>query len=764
MSRRQRRTRQRTGAPPRAPEAVPRNIGLAAAVLLMLALVPLPLAAEEPAPPEDSVAEEELQVYEIEPTQVRARKPATAASDQTVLDKDFLNFPRQNPSDLLRIVPGIFINQHTGGGKAHQIFLRGFDAEHGQDLAGYLDGIPLNEPSHVHGQGYLDLHFLIPESIQRTKVIKGPYLPEYGNFAVAGVAEFVTRPYIPDNSISLTYGSFDSFRGLGQIAADFDGKQLYVAADGNRSDGFTDPGEFWAVRGLVSALLPVGRRGDVRILTSHYHSSFDAADVVPTSYGYAQRPPVGRFDAVDPTDGGESIRHQLGLSYSREQGDSRFDVIGYYNYRKTLLFTNYTYFLLNPEPNRGDQYELWENRHYGGLRTSYTFPLPIGCLDLQTKVGLDARVDSVQQSQWNTNRRARFNKITDYTFLETNLGAYLKETWFVNRYLQIMAGVRLDAVLYDVEGSQDLAYKNLCTNQPDVLQEVPVSANTYQWVPSPKVSVVVTPFDRPGGFFNTLDLYLNYGEGFTSSRASLIANAEAPDLSGFPEAPCVELQTRYSGVDHDIPKARGAEGSFRLFFWDRKASFYATLWWADKEQELVFEPETGISNPRGSSRRIGQEAGLRLEPLDWLYLTFDFFHTNAEFREPQTSMSSDKIPGTPELIFQHVVSVRHPSGLHGSLRGRYVGERPLPRERPLSTLHADPYYVMDLLAGYEARRWAVELVIENLFDTEWDDTSFAYPSSPEPSTTRPAGVATYQGKHITPGTPFAIRGTVTLKF
>jgi hypothetical protein len=168
--------------------------------------------------------------------------------------------------------------------------------------------------------------------------------------------------------------------------------------------------------------------------------------------------------------------------------------------------------------------------------------------------------------------------------------------------------------------------------------------------------------------------------------------------------------------------------------------------------------------PRGGSRRIGQEVELRIMPADWLYLTFDFFHTQAEFIDAQTGMSSDQIPGTPEILFEHVISVQHPLGINGALRGRYVGARPLPREVPLTTLYSDPYYVADLLLGYERSWWGVELGINNLFGAVWDDTSFAYPSSPEASLTRAAGVATYYGKYITPGIPFSVQGTVTVRF
>jgi len=370
----------------------------------------------------------------------------------------------------------------------------------------------------------------------------------------------------------------------------------------------------------------------------------------------------------------------------------------------------------------------------------------------------------VDQKQSNTHRREVFNTAREYDFLESRLGAYLKETFYVNRYLQVMAGIRLDAILYDIRGTQDLAYRNICTNQRDTLQNVPVAANTYQWNYSPKAAVVITPYENPRGLVNTLDIYLNYGEGFEGTQASLIANLDPPDVSRYPQAGCVELPSAYPGNDHRIPRARAAEGAFRWYFWDERVSVAAGIWWADKEEELVFEPESGISMPRGASRRIGQEVELRVTPLDWLYLTVDFFHTQAVFLDAQAGMSSDRIPGTPEFLFQHVISVQHPSGFNAALRGRYVGPRPLPRQRPLSTLYSDPYYVADLFLGYERPRWGVELGIQNLFASAWDDTSFAYPSSPEPSTTRPPGTPTYEGKYITPGIPFAVQGTVTLRF
>ena len=148
---------------------------------------------------------------------VTAERPLSAASDKSFRDSDFVLRPRNSAQDMLRLVPGLVLAQHAGGGKAEQIFLRGFDADHGTDVNISVDDVPVNMLSHGHGQGYADLHFIIPETIQEVDVVKGPYDTRYGDLATAGVVAFQTKDSLKNNLLKLEGGSFDEYRALALI-------------------------------------------------------------------------------------------------------------------------------------------------------------------------------------------------------------------------------------------------------------------------------------------------------------------------------------------------------------------------------------------------------------------------------------------------------------------------------------------------------------------------------------------------------------------
>src|SRR5581483_5718427 len=179
----------------------------APAVLLGVLLGVTPAAAES-APPAAPPAPEAT----LAPVLVTAPPPVASSSEQLIPGKDFELRPHGRPADVLRLVPGLIINQHQGGGKAEQYLLRGFDADHGTDLAIFVDGVPVNLRSHAHGQGYADLHFLIPETIRAVDALKGPYFPEYGDFDTAGAVRFLTRDFVEENTLEISGGSFNTQR------------------------------------------------------------------------------------------------------------------------------------------------------------------------------------------------------------------------------------------------------------------------------------------------------------------------------------------------------------------------------------------------------------------------------------------------------------------------------------------------------------------------------------------------------------------------
>ncbi len=683
----------------------------AALILMISCLAPAASMAQDPAQG-DTVAGLEIETVEVE-----ARKPITAYSDRVIRDKDFLNFPRQNPSDLVRLIPGIHVNQHTGGGKAHQYFLRGFDAEHGQDLAGYFDGIPLNEVSHVHGQGYLDLFFIIPETLSSVHVIKGPYQPEYGNFAVAGAINFVPE-VMPDKSrAKATYGSFNTWRIMAQAGARAGQAYVHAAADRERTDGFTEPGNMDASRAFLMLTRPFGQGNVARVLAAYYNSEYDAADVVPAKWIALDW--LDRFDAVDHSCGGESYRSILGLTLSRERRDFVAGARAYYQDRESLIFSNYTYYLLHPE--KGDQYEMRDNRSFYGADLWAAVKSDLAGVQAEHKVGVNLRSDRVDQAQYNTRDRDRFNTLFSYDFTESSAGVFVKEMVWPAKWLQVMAAARYDRVFYDVTGTRDVQ------NQAQTLEDQPLESRTWAEVISPRIALVISPIKNENAKVNSLDLFANYGIGFTTQRAA---------------------QSALPPPDHSIPKARMYEAAARASLLKNRLSVACGYWAADKEEELVFAPELGYATEKGESRRQGQDLELRYRPIEWLYLAFDLFHTKAEFVE-----TGDPVPGTPEWLSTQTVTVRHPSGVRGAIRGRWEDGRPL-----LFGFSSREYWVMDLLAAYQADRWEIELELDNVFNREWDDTSFAYTSRPEPD-----GLS-YTGLHITPGTPRAARISLSIRF
>jgi outer membrane receptor protein involved in Fe transport len=240
---------------------------------------------------------------------VTGRRPMTAASSVTVRDRDFLLRPHSRPAGILAVVPGIYVVQHAGGGKANQYFLRGFDADHGTDVALSVDGVPVNLVSHGHGQGYADLNFIIPELIQRIEVHKGPYFAATGDFATAGAIDLVTRRSLEASQISFSGGMFDSFRGLVVASPQLDGWQPLLAGEVHATNGPFDHGEGLQRFNLFAKLtreLGGAARPSLSLGATSYGSGWNASGQIPLREVRAGR--LGRFGSVAPTEGGSSQR------------------------------------------------------------------------------------------------------------------------------------------------------------------------------------------------------------------------------------------------------------------------------------------------------------------------------------------------------------------------------------------------------------------------------------------------------------------------
>ena len=677
----------------------------------------LPIKPEiKPAAPEDvdvsKLAEKGDTV--LNEVTVTAKPFLTAASDQHIRNQDFANFPRQNPSDLVRLIPGVHVSQHTGGAKAYQYFLRGFDAEHGQDLGAYLDGIPLNEPSQVHGHGYLDLHFLIPETISSIRVIKGPYDPEFGNFATAGAIDFQPRRHAENNTASATAGMYGTARVLGAFGVEKDPYLFVGAIEGDHSDGYTKPGDSNAYRANTGHTFLLGCWA-LNLMTHHYGQDSATSDVVPEKW--IEDGKINRFGTLDDTDRVVSNLNLVGLTADMEKGANDFRIQAFYNFKRTTIWSNYTFYLLNP--TKGDQQEMLDNRNVYGLNLRYKNVSEIGPTVWNSALGIQWRFDQVHQILANTTKRDRWNVINDLDFYENALGFWLRENILLTRWLTIVPGARADLIHYSGAGSFDERFFNIYTNKADTREDVEQTWDQSSWIVSPKATIVLTPLP-------SWDIFLNYGEGFFSNTTlQMVINPESK-----------------------IPKVCGGEIGTRAFFWDQKISATASGWIADKEQDLVFDPQTGLSITKDATRRIGADFEFRISPLRWLFLMTDTSYIDARFIK-----SNERISNGPIFLMTNGIGWNHSFGFRGMLRGRYMAARELDQHD-----WAPPYYVADLVTGYDAKHWGVELALDNLFNTAWEDAVFSYQTRPEKNGD------IHNGIHWTPGTPFFARFTVSAKF
>ncbi len=649
---------------------------------------------------------------------VTAERPQTAASDQSIRDEDLKYFPHQTASDLMRIVPGLHITQHTGGAKAHQIFLRGFDAEHGQDVLATIDGIPINEISHVHGQGYLDLHFLIPEMIERIRILKGPYDGRFGNFATAGVVRFETFERLPYQAgVTTEGGMFGQASGLAALSLGDRSQSLALAIQSNQTDGFSDPGRLTAFRAFSRAHFQTAGGARVDALYAGYRARSQAADCLPLSWIEQNR--ISRFGALDDSNRVDVDRHLVGLTLRKPQGDGKFLLRGYYNFKDTRILSNYTFFYFNPE--QGDQLEQSDLRHYGGLDSSYSFVSSLGeDMLLSSEWGIAYRTDAISQTQANTVAGERFNVMNHYRIGEHSLGMYLHEQLFVNERWMFTGGLRYDLDLSFARGTQDVRELDIYTNRVVIRDDLPRDQSAVAHAISPKLSVAYS-------LAANWQLFGNLGRGFVTRPARDQVNqthAMAPAVHA------AELGTRWSSE----------EGQF---------SVGGALWWMQKDAEWVFDSEFGGTILRGQSHRAGLELELRLRPCSWAWLAADLFVVEGLM---QADAGWEPIPNAPSLLFTQVAGVRHDSGFHAALRGRYLGKR----QHDLG-LESKASYVVDLVLGYASDHFELSVTVDNLFDTEWYDSVFAFPSRPDPNG------SVDEGLQVTPGTPFALRASLSMR-
>ncbi len=615
---------------------------------------------------------------------------AGSATEGVTGREDLARRPILRPGELLETVPGLIITQHSGGGKANQYFLRGWNLDHGTDFRVSVDGIQVNMPSHGHGQGYSDLSFLIPELVEEVWYEKGLYSAEAGDFSAAGFANLKIVDRLEHGLVQATPGtdgygrllvadSFDLPGGLGGTLLGglelqrYDGpwerKDGYEKANGvlrwNRGD---------AANGLTVSLL--GSDG-----------TWDSSDQIPRREVEEGR--LGRFGLIDDTDGGSSSRSSLSAEWRRGSGNALTRVRGYALVYDLQLFSNFTYFLDDPE--NGDQFEQADDRRVAGFDLSRDWSQAWGGLfggrEVESSAGVQVRYDDIANGLYHTRARQRLAVTREDEIGQLQGGLFYQARVRWAPKVRTVAGLRADYWRADVDS-------NLAAN----------SGVRDQVLLSPKLSFLLGPWK------NT-EVYLNAGYGFHSNDArgaTIRVDPRTGDAAGRVE-PLVRAKSGDVGI-------RGT--------WLPGLQTTASAFVLELDSELVFIGDAGATEASRPSRRTGVElANFYRLNKHW---SFDADLAWSRGRFTDDDPAGDRIPGAVEGVAAVGVSFEDLGPLFGALRLRYLGPRPLIED---DSVRAAASALVNARLGYQfANRLSLALDIFNLFDREVSDIDYFYAS------------------------------------
>ncbi len=654
-----------------------------------------------------------LNPVEVGELLVQADRSYSAASTRAIRRFDLQIRPKRSTQDMLRSAPGLIIAQHAGGGKAEQFYLRGFDADHGTDISINVDGMPVNMVSHGHGQGYADLHFVIPEIVDEMEVFKGPYFAEYGNFATAGAIEFHTKDHIDQNMVKVEGGSYETQRitTLFQIPTPTPNQNAYFAGEFYRTNGpFENPLDLnrFNVYGKFHTHIP--ERGQLTLAFSGFNSAWNASGQIPlrgVESGY-----IGRWGTVDDSEGGATGRQNVNLTYRmNDKNGSSFMTQAYFSKYDFRLFSNFTYFL--EDPVNGDLVEQSDDRNILGLRSTYKVFHTVGGMVSGTTIGGGYRADNTDLALWHSPHRQRMNNWVNARVLERNLFLWAQEELVVNPKFRAQAGLRGDYYTYDVTDRLE--------NMD--LERVHASGYAQQSVVSPKLNVVFSPVA-------TFDLFGNFGMGFHSNDArGVVQNKRMHSLAALYKKEGMseeEIDRKLEEQNFDphhlgtstLPQAIGAEFGARTRI-GSQLNLSAALWWVDLEGEHVHIGDAGVTEEKGGSRRYGIDCEARVQLLSWLLGDADVNVSTGYLRDQPEA--ENEIPLAPRFSITGGLTAQHPSGYEGSIRVRHLGDRPL---NEANTLTASGYTVVDGVASYNFSRYRLSLIAENLLNTSWREAQY----------------------------------------
>ena len=539
------------------------------------------------------------------------------------------------PGELLEAAPGLIVSQHSGEGKANQFFLRGFNLDHGTDLATWLDDMPVNQRSHAHGQGWTDLNFLIPELTARLDYRKGPYSAREGDFASAGSASITYANRLPKNVATVSVGQNGYARTALAASHELDAGVLTYAVEALHNDGpYRHGDDYQKLNGVLRYSRGYANNG-WSVTAMAYRGRWNATDQIPQRAVDAGQ--LDRFDAVDPTDGGAARRVSLSGVWRRTADDSASKASAYVIRNRLDLWSDFTYFM--NDPVSGDQFAQPDRRVTSGFDAVHTWHAHRGgTTTSDMTVGVDAQNDNIFNGLAHTAARRTLDVTRADHIAETSVGAFVENATRWNGWLRSTVGVRADAIRFRVRSSLD---QN--------------AGSTRDALASPSANVVFGPW-------RLTELYVNYGAGFHSNDArGTVATVDPKTLAALGPTPgLVRSRGMELGLRTEaLPKMQTAVSLYRLDF----------------DSELTYVGDEGTTEAGPPSRRIGIEFSNYYKPYKWMSVDFDAAYAHARSRG--TAPGQDRIPEAIEGVAQLAFTVSRIGPWEGALRLRWFGPRPL---------------------------------------------------------------------------------------
>jgi outer membrane receptor protein involved in Fe transport len=638
--------------------------------------------------------------------------PPNMASQMTVTGEDLNARPVTRPGEILEAVPGLIVTQHSGEGKANQYFLRGYNLDHGTDMAIWVDDVPINMRTHAHGQGYSDLNWLMPETVNSVEIRKGPYFADEGDFGSAGNLHVGLIDSVNKSIAEMTVGSFGYERVFGMGSTKMgEGTLLFAGEAGAYNGPWANPDDMRKINSLLRYSQGTAQDG-LSITGMAYSNRWNSTDQVPQRAITSGQ--IGLYGEEDPTDGGNTDRFALSARIAGTDEAGSWKANAYVVKSDLDLFNNFTYFLTNPA--QGDQFHQHDSRVMTGANASRTLNGTFAGRLMETTFGVQTRNDDIDLGLTDTYQRAFLSNVRSDKVEEASVGIYVQNTVHWTDWLRTTMGWRGDYYWANVDSVFDAAN----------------SGKVSAGIGSPKFTMTVGPFNKTEFFFGA-----GYGMHSNDARGATITE-EPVDRVANPTAASSPI-----GASPLLVQTKGAEVGVRTKIipgLDSSVSVFIL----DQASEIVFNGDAGDTSASRPSQRYGVEWTNKYQPCSWLTFDGDLALSHARFvgydteqaelyaslaGYPQAQLGNapgNYIPNAPAMVASAGFTIGEKTGWFETLRWRYLGASPLTED---NAFRSPPTSIFNGRIGYRYENgWRLQLDVLNLLNTKANQITYAYGS------------------------------------